>query len=196
MDNLEQRDEIYQVIICEKDLVGNIQEFMDENIPKSHLLIFIGTKNSIASEACLHELALALIHGIEIIPIKGMDIEWNDLNHIDLRQQKQGYLDLGLEKGIEFNSINLNKFFDELYTYIRKYKREINLFETTQVKLEKERSNMLSSINNFINSELFEENLKQNLRQFEELFQALSKNQIAPSEYLLECAKIISKKLT
>lgn len=70
---------------------------------------------------------IALKREIEVIPIKGMDISWGDLNRIDLTEEDLGYFDLGREKGIEFNLENFSSFCDNLYKYIKQYKRNINL---------------------------------------------------------------------
>ncbi|MHA1129837.1 MAG: leucine-rich repeat domain-containing protein, partial [Candidatus Helarchaeota archaeon] len=191
-ENLEQRAEIFNTLICEKDLVGNIQEFMDENIPKSQLIIFIGTKNALNSKACLHELALACLHGIEIIPIKGENISWNDLNQIDLRKENQGILDLGREKGIEYKPGRFDQFADELYEYIKQYKRKINLFETGKVKFERQKANMIASVINFMNSSQFEEMVRNNLAAIEELFKKLSENRISPLIYFKKVADMLS----
>ncbi|MFX1294137.1 MAG: DUF99 family protein, partial [Promethearchaeota archaeon] len=139
---LLQRSEIYEAFICEKDLVGDIQEFMDEKVPQSHLLLFIATHNSINSKACQHELALALTHSIEIIPLKGTDIDWADLNRIDLTNEGKDYFDLSLKKGFEFNIDRFDAFCDELYEYVKQFKREINLYEPQREQLEKIKGNI------------------------------------------------------
>ena len=72
-------DIVHEVYICEDDVVEDIQKFMSENIPKSQLLVFVGTKNSIKSNACRYELYLARKFNVKIIPIKGVDIQWTDL---------------------------------------------------------------------------------------------------------------------
>lgn len=191
--NLEKQEEIYEVVICEEDLVGDIQAFMDEKVPQSQLLIFMGTQNAIESEAYRHELALALMHGKEIIPIKGMDIEWDGLNHIDLTQEGQGYFDLGDKKGFPFNDENFDGFCNELYEYILQYKREVNLFEPNKARIDKQRVNFKKIIENFAESEEFLKTLEENIIQFEDIFQKLSKNQISTSDYFLKCAQLISK---
>ena len=192
-NNLLERAEIYQALICEKDLVGDIREFMDENIPQSHLLIFVATRNSINSEACQHELALALTHDIEIIPIKGIDIEWADLSRIDLTKEGKGYFDLSSKKDFEFNVERFDQFGDELYQYILQFKRDINLFEPQLEQFEKFKRIFLDSFTNFIESEKFEQDLKINIEDLYEIFQKMSKNQISQMEFFLKCFQLLSK---
>ena len=60
---------IHDVYICETDVLDDIWDFMTENVPKCHLLLFIATQNSIASEACRYELFLANNYDVQILPI-------------------------------------------------------------------------------------------------------------------------------
>jgi hypothetical protein len=122
--NLKERKEIREVYR------SRMQE-----ISESHLFLFIATKNSINSEQCQHELELAVTHDIPIIPIKATEIKWEDLGKIDLGADFNLSEKLGFE--LEFNS-ELGKekgFHDKLYDYIKKYKREINLFEPEERKV-------------------------------------------------------------
>lgn len=76
----------------------------ENNISDSQLLIFIATKNSITDTQSRYELSLALTHGIGIIPIKGTDIEFEELKQLDLKEEGHGYFDLGDKLGFEFDS--------------------------------------------------------------------------------------------
>ncbi|MFX1293561.1 MAG: leucine-rich repeat domain-containing protein [Promethearchaeota archaeon] len=192
--NLEKRDEIYEVFICEKDLVGDIRKFMDEKVPQSHLFVFIATKNSINSEACQHELALALNNDIEIIPLKGMDLEWDDLNRIDLTKEHMDFFNLEQKKGFEFDIEGFEGFCDDLYHYIEQYKREINLFDTNKGRIDKQQLNIKNMIIKFIESDEFRKHLENNIKQFETIFQEISKNQISSLEYYLKVGHVLSKK--
>ena len=120
---------IHDVLICEEDLIDDIWDFMTENIPKSHLLLFIATNNSIVSEPCRYELFLASKYEIEILPIKGKNIIWNDLRKISLidRNKKyQGNLDLSNpKKKFEFDGKNFDKICKRLRKYIKTHESEL-----------------------------------------------------------------------
>ncbi|TFF89098.1 MAG: toll/interleukin-1 receptor domain-containing protein, partial [Promethearchaeota archaeon] len=192
-NTLENFEEIYQVFICEKDLVGNIQKFMDETIPKCNLVLFLGTKNALKSEPCLHELAIAKSNEIPIIPIKGGDIDWNDLNHIDLTAENQGYLDLGNEKGLNFDLNNFDGFCSELYSYIKQYKRNFNLFEHKTERIKREKENIRNITIKYLESNEFKELIGKNLTELENIFQQLSSNLITPLEYIYKWIQLFSK---
>ena len=117
---LEEQAEIDQIFYCEKDLKGNIDVFMNEYVPKSNLILFIATNKSIFnSQDCLHELKLAKSLRIPIIPIKGYDIEWDDLASQNLNR----------EHGLEFQPSDSFKFYKTIYNYIKQYKRKQNFFD-------------------------------------------------------------------
>ncbi len=191
--NLEGRDEIYNVYICEKDLVGDIREFMDEMVPQSQLLLFIATSNSIKSEDCLHELALALTHKIEIIPIIDPDMEWEALNQIDLTAEGKGFFDLGEKKGFKFDLNNFTSFCDDLYDYILQFKREVNLYEPEKAEIDKQLLNLKQAIINFIDSPEVRDYIVRNFAKFEELFDNLSGHEISSQEYYTKISKMLSK---
>ena len=73
IENLKSRKEIRKVY------TSGVQ-----NIPESQLFLFIATSDFITDTQCLLELGLAITHDLKIIPIKGMDISFEDLTHIDL----------------------------------------------------------------------------------------------------------------
>jgi len=193
---LEDSDIIHEVYICERDLVGNIWEFMTENVLKSHLLLFIATNNSIVSEACQYELSLAKRYGVEILPIKGNDINWRDLNHIDLNEYKQGYLDLSKPKEkVEFNSENFDNFFDILHEYIKKNEPKLKFYKKEQEKLENEKLRIKKIIFDYIESKEFREDLKENFEKFNKILYEVSNNQITSLQYFLKWSQIINKKI-
>ncbi|MBD3350782.1 MAG: leucine-rich repeat protein [Candidatus Lokiarchaeota archaeon] len=121
---LESQHEIYDAVFCEEDLVGNIDEFMKKNVPKSNLLIFIATKESITSKDCQFELKLARNNNIEVIPILGKGLKWSDLNELGLSR----------ELGFEFSEDNFDDLCESLYGYIQQFKRQINLFDNKEDK--------------------------------------------------------------
>jgi len=126
---------------------------------------------------------LARKHNIQIIPIKGKDVNWGAL-----REQN---LDRSL--GHEFNENKFNEFCEEFYEYIKKFKRDVNLFEPEEAKFDKEKLNVQNLINRYLDSEDFNEILRENLEKFKEIFQMFSNDQISPMEYLEKLAQILIK---
>ena len=120
---LEKQKEISQVYFCEEDLAGNIDEWMLDAVQRSQLILFIGTQKSVFySPDCANELQLADKFSIPVIPIKGYDVNWQDLAEKNLSR----------ELGLEFDKDNFNEFCDNLYIYIENFKREIDLMGKTE----------------------------------------------------------------
>jgi hypothetical protein len=170
----------------------------ENNVLDGHLLIFIATKNSITDTRSRHELGLALTHGIGIIPIKGTDIEFEELKHLDLKVEGHGYFDLSDKLGFEFDSkkTKLNKLCDELYEYIKLYKRDFNLFDIESRKLDVERENVKAIIEELIESVEFRENLMENLTQLKAISEELRTKQISPVEYIFRTGQFFKLKST
>ena len=125
---LENQKEIYQAYYCESDLTGNIDDFMNDYLPRCQMVIFIATQKSVFnSPDCAHEFDLAKKMAIQIIPIKGNDVNWEDLAKIGLDR----------ELGMEFEMDNFDGFSQKLHQYIYDYKRNIDLFEEGIVKTAK-----------------------------------------------------------
>ncbi|MFX1499694.1 MAG: hypothetical protein ACFFDH_01875 [Promethearchaeota archaeon] len=122
---LEQQKEVYQAYYCESDLVGNIDDFMNDYLPRCQMVIFIATQKSVFnSPDCTHELELARKMAIQIIPIKGRDVSWEDMVKIGLNR----------ELGMEFEMDNFDGFCQNLYQYVYNYKRNIDLYEDGIIK--------------------------------------------------------------
>lgn len=183
--DLEKRTEIFEVYISG-----------DNKIPESQILIFIGTNKSKTSENCLYELELAFTYDIEIIPIKGIDINWGDLNQIKMKKDVYTSLDLANKIGFEFNGERekVKEFCNELYEYIKKCKRKVNLFDALEKKLAKTKENIINIIEKLIESEEFREYLKVNLIQIKQLFKELKNGQISTPEYIFRCGQILNSK--
>ncbi len=127
---LESQLEIEQSFYCERDLSGNIDTFMDQNIPQSQLILFIGTPRSIASRDCQYELKLSKEYNVELIPIKSKELNWADL----------GKLGLSRELGIECDFSNKEEFLEfleNLYDYIKQIKRQIDLHDKEKGKIDR-----------------------------------------------------------
>ena len=182
----EEQEEIYKAYYCEEHLKGNIDDFMNETVPKCQLLLFFASNKSMFhSLDCTHELELARKHNIQIIPIKGKDIDWPDLKAHDLDR----------ELGHDFNDYTFKEFCEKIYKYIKQFKRDINLFVPEEAKIDREKLNIKNLINRYLDSVDFKEILKGNFGKFKEIFQKVSYDKISINEYLDELNKIILKKV-
>jgi len=115
---LRDQKEISEVYVCEENLTGNIDQWMLETVPKSHLLLFIATNKSVFnSPDCLNELELAKKFSIPSVPIKGMDVDWPDLVNLGVAR----------ELGKDYNLKNFKEFCKDVYEYIYSFKREMDL---------------------------------------------------------------------
>lgn len=104
---------------------GNIDAWMEETVPKSQLLLFIGTQQSILSKDCNEELRLARVNKIPRIPIRGLDLSWHELANVGLSR----------ELGFEFDEKEFSKLCENLYIYICEFKRKRDLFGKEEDKL-------------------------------------------------------------
>lgn len=114
--NLENYDEIKRVFTNKLPEELGIQ-----------LFLFIATKDSINEAKCLDELNFALDRDIAIIPLKGTEIEWEDLKDVKLK----GAFILSNKLGFEISK-NIKEFSVQLYDHIKKYKRTKNVFEPSE----------------------------------------------------------------
>ncbi|MFX0025346.1 MAG: leucine-rich repeat domain-containing protein [Candidatus Hermodarchaeota archaeon] len=182
---LQNQEEIYCAFYCETDLTGNIDDFMNETVPKCQLLLFFASQKSVFNSIdCVHELELARKHSIQIIPIKGKDVNWGDLREHNLDRLL----------GHKYNESEFNEFCENLYDYIKQFKSDVNLFEPEEAKFDKEKLNIKNVINHYLNSEKFDEILRKNLDHFKEIFQMISNNEISLIEYLEKFAQTLMKK--
>ncbi|MFX1311763.1 MAG: leucine-rich repeat domain-containing protein [Promethearchaeota archaeon] len=157
---LEQQDEIYKVWYCERDMVGNIDGEMEENVSNSQIFLFLATKHSIRPETdCRFEIAEAKKNKIEIIPIKTREINWDELAEFDLDRQ-QGK-ELTETEGPIFET-----FRQELYEYILQYKRKQILFDSEKQELNKLKKKIRDHYHRFIESELFDRTVIENKERF------------------------------
>ena len=114
-------------------MVVDINKFMEENIPKCHILLFLASENSVKSEACLYELELAWKNNLGIIQIKNETLTWQDL---DLRESNVKEIKLHTKVGLEYNSSGFDNFCNNLYQNMQKYKREVNLFAKEDLEID------------------------------------------------------------
>ena len=110
---LRNQKKIGQVYFCEADLTGNIDKWMKKTILKSQVLAFISTQNSLNSKDSIFELNLAREHELHLIPILGIGLYWEDLEKLDLQR----------ELGLTYAPMEFEKFLEELYQHILKYRK-------------------------------------------------------------------------
>lgn len=159
-DFLEQQEEVYQVFICERDMVGDIKQSMQKNILQSQILLFIATHKSVFESAdCKFELDEARRNGVEVIPIKGDDISWEEMKSVGLSSTL----------GMPFNGEQFDVFKSDLYKYIQQYKREINLFEKGKAAIGRNKFKVRKQFLDFLESEEFSEFNVKNFREIKDL---------------------------
>ncbi len=128
---LEKQTEVYNAYFCEQDLIGNIDDFMNQTIPLCQLLIFFATKKSIYNSIdCRHELELARKLNIQVILIKGDDVNWEELDTLNLNR----------EYGFDFRELSFEEFCNRIYEYIKEYKRKIDLFDGRELHFKRIKS--------------------------------------------------------
>ena len=112
---LESQKEISHVYYCEEDLVGNIDDWMKKTVPRCQLLIFFSTDKSLNSEDCMNEIKLARKHDIQITPVLGVNIKWEDLEKLNVNR----------ELGKEYDPMQFDKLCKELSEYALKFKEDL-----------------------------------------------------------------------
>jgi hypothetical protein len=116
-DYLKIQKKIGHVYFCEEELTGNIDKWMKKTIRKAQVLVFVSTPNSLNSKDSLFELNLARDLKLHIIPILGFEMQWEDLEDLDLHR----------EFGSLFSPMEFEKFCDEIYQHILKYRKDKKL---------------------------------------------------------------------
>jgi len=112
---LESHPEINHVYYCEEDLTGNIDDWMKKTVPRCQLLIFFSTENSLNSEDCINELKIARKLNIQITPVLGVNLRWEDLEKLNVNR----------ELGQEFDPLEFDKFKNNIYDYIIKFVQDL-----------------------------------------------------------------------
>lgn len=158
----------------------------ESEILESHLFLFIVTKNSINNKRCQNELISSITHKINIIPLKAPDIKWEDLSNINLGMD----YNMGEKLGIEFEEKN-TAFFLTLYDHIMKYKRQINLLEPMEGRIDKQWLNAKIISDNFVNSEEFREFFRENIDQFKKLAEEFKDGHLSPKQYIIKTGQIL-----
>ncbi len=106
---LERQGEIFGVI------PGEI-----EHLDSTDLILFLATFRSLHSEQCIAVIRNARQKGIDIVPLKGLDIGWAEMSDIGLSR----------ELGHEFKSDDFDGFCQGVYGYIQLFKRSHDVFKS------------------------------------------------------------------
>lgn len=171
---LRQQNEIEMVYYCEENLKGNIDMWIEETVPKSHLLLFVGTQSSLVSKDCNEELRLARINKIPRIPILGLDINWQELAEIGLSR----------ELGFEFIDRKFDKLCKDLYKYICTFKRERDLLSKEQASIHDNKLRMITIIKESITSVAFNKAFSKNSLEIKSLEKEFISKKISFQEFL------------
>jgi len=113
---LEKNKAINKVYYCEKDISFDIDQWMNQTIPKCQILLFIATESSLNSKDCARELQIARKNELSIIPVKGKNLHWSDLSTIKLERQF----------GFEFDKEIVYEFKKNIFAYISKFKEDLD----------------------------------------------------------------------
>ncbi|MBD3353107.1 MAG: hypothetical protein GF364_16620, partial [Candidatus Lokiarchaeota archaeon] len=77
---------------CEQDMKGNIDDWMDEMVPLSHIFVFIASKKSVHNSVdCAREIRLGNENGLFMIPIRTGEVTWDDIKSIGLPGKDMGF---------------------------------------------------------------------------------------------------------
>lgn len=123
-DYLKIQKKIGHVYFCEEDLTGNIDKWMKKSIHKAQVLVFISSPNSLNSKDSLFELNLARENKLHIIPILGFEMQWEDLEELELHR----------EFGSPFSPMEFEKFCDEIYQHILKFRKDKKIADIEEKK--------------------------------------------------------------
>ncbi|MFX0174945.1 MAG: PQQ-binding-like beta-propeller repeat protein [Candidatus Hodarchaeota archaeon] len=123
---LESHPEINHVYYCEEDLTGNIDDWMRKTVPRCQLLIFFSTENALKSEDCMNELKIARKLNIQITPVLGVNLKWEDLENLNINR----------ELGQEFDPMEFDQFKESIYNYIIKFAQDLEkeILEKKKIK--------------------------------------------------------------
>ncbi|MFX0061900.1 MAG: leucine-rich repeat domain-containing protein, partial [Candidatus Hermodarchaeota archaeon] len=180
---LEGQDEIYKAYYSERDLQGNFEEFMRKNVPICQVLLFFATKNSLKSEPCRLELQLAIDNSLQIIPILHSDLDWSDLDEIELYDEAGAKFQLSGVKGIAYSE-NTIEFGNILYEHIYKLKRSSNLFDTKQARVDRFFQDFAKIINSYIKSNEYKGLIKKRFIEIDEFHRKFKDNSVNDLEFL------------
>lgn len=178
---LESKEDINEAFYCQEDLRDHIDVFMNEFIPKSQILIFFASEKSIKSVDCKHELELAKLYNLPILPVIKESITVSDLSTLNFNYQHK----------VMYNPETQDVCKEVLLFYIQtlKYQRE---------EVEKKnaiiRENIQNTIMNLLDYHMFYDSVENNEKNLLKLFNQFSYGEIDIFQYLIESIKILQMK--
>ncbi len=171
---LERHEGIGTVFYFNTTQVGEIGNYMASKIPQAQLILFIASDNSLNSAPCRREIQSAKDHEIPILPFLDTSLKWSDPR---IRQ-------LGLHnyRGVptqyaEHSDMRL--LWNELFELIDKQKKEFNLHEPVEEKIDI----LLIELNAFLKQQNIKELLKQD-QEFTEVIEGYTSNTKSKNEVL------------
>ncbi len=189
---LESQNEVYKAYYSEQDLQGNFDEFMRKNVPNCQVLLFFATENSLESQPCRLELQLAIDNGLQIIPILGPKLDWSALNKIELSDESGYKFQLSNVKGLPYSD-NFNRFSKDLYDFIYKLKRSIDLFDKELIQVDQFHLEFAEIINSYIKTQEYRSKLKSKFTEISKLYKRFKDNYIDHSEFIEKVFQKISE---
>ncbi|MFX1293884.1 MAG: TIR domain-containing protein [Promethearchaeota archaeon] len=180
---LEGQKEIYNAYYSEEDLQGEFDDFMRKYVPKSQILLFFATKNSLKSNPCKLELQLALDNRLQIIPILGEGLNWPDLNTIKLYEPSGDLFQLAGVKGLPYSD-DFTNFSENLYDFICKLKQNIDLFDKEEALINQFQLDLVELINSYIKSQEYQNLLRNNFKEIYEFYKKFKEKTINNLEFL------------
>ncbi|MFX0093662.1 MAG: TIR domain-containing protein [Candidatus Hodarchaeota archaeon] len=179
---LEAQKEVYKAYYSEEDLQGNFEVFMRTNVPKCQILLFFATPTSLKSEPCKLELQLAIDNDIQIIPILESKLQWPNLDKIELRDKSGEKFQLSEVKGLFYQ--DNTGFFQNLYEFICKLKRNIDLFDKEQIRINQFQLDFAEVISSYIKTQEFKSKLKTNFTEIIKIYERFKRNSIEHPEFI------------
>ncbi|MFX1503216.1 MAG: leucine-rich repeat domain-containing protein [Promethearchaeota archaeon] len=127
------------IFLKAKSEIFDILPPIETNLNATDLILFLATAGSINSPEMVQILKNAKIQGIEVVPLKGLDVSWGDLAIVDLSR----------ELGHEFTPDDFDGFCANVYNYIQQLKRSHNIFKDKSIILRKEEAAEVSDPSGF-----------------------------------------------
>lgn len=144
---LSKQDEIYSISHSIQDKKQKMDDFLERSIDNSQLFIFFATIRSVQTQSnCSKEIELCKKFNNCMLIIQDQSISWNELKNIGLHNQIK----------LEFNKYEFKDFCEQLYEFIKTYKREINVFNRVLAKFERNKMLIKQYLMEIINSPDFE----------------------------------------
>jgi len=191
---LESQPEVYDVMLCEQDLSGNIDDFMDKNVPISDLVFFLGTQKSVFNSVdCSHELELCRKYDVPILPLRGNDVTWDDFTSIGLSSST----------GIDYDTEHFTNLCEKIYTQVKDFHEKNKLFKVKKVDIAEktleiqkslsfEWKDFLTILEGIIESDNLKIFHKNNINIITNLLEGLKSSNIDEKTFLLQISQLFS----